>query len=51
VFESTAVYEGDIEDLPDTVPYLVKAVFEGFPGQNGRVRLVRFDMRTGEIRR
>ena len=51
VFESTAVYEGDIEDLPDTVPYLVTAVFDGFPGQNGRVRVVKFDGRTGDIRR
>ncbi|CAN5505717.1 DUF4136 domain-containing protein [soil metagenome] len=51
VFESTAVYEGDIEDLPDTVPYLVTAVFDGFPGQNGRVRVVKFDSRTGDIKR
>lgn len=43
VFESRAVYEGDNEDLPDLVPYLVRAIFDGFPGQNGRVRLVRFD--------
>lgn len=51
VFESTAVYEGDIEDLPDTVPYLVTAVFDGFPGQNGRVRVLRFDPRTGALQR
>ncbi len=51
VFEATAVYEGDIEDLPDTVPYLVAAVFDGFPGQNGRVRVVKFDPQTGAIRR
>jgi hypothetical protein len=43
VFESRAVYEGDNEDLPDLVPYLVRAVFDGFPGQNGRVRLVKFE--------
>jgi hypothetical protein len=51
VFESTAVYEGDIEDLPDTVPFLVTAVFDGFPGQNGRVRVIRFDPRTGAPQR
>jgi len=51
VFESTAVYEGDIEDLPDTVPYLVTAVFDGFPGQNGRVKVVKFDTASGAIRR
>lgn len=43
VFESRAAYEGDNEDLPDLVPYLVRAVFDGFPGQNGRVRLVKFE--------
>ncbi|MES2192228.1 MAG: DUF4136 domain-containing protein [Pseudomonadota bacterium] len=43
VFESRAVYEGDNEDLPDLVPYLVRAIFDGFPGQNGRVKVVRFD--------
>jgi hypothetical protein len=51
VFESTAVYEGDIEDLPDTVPYLVTAVFDGFPGQNGRVKVVKFDTASGAVRR
>lgn len=51
VFESTAVYEGEIEDLPDTVPYLVTAVFDAFPGQNGRVRVVKFDTSTGTVKR
>ncbi len=49
VFESRAAYEGDNEDLPDLVPYLVRAVFDGFPGQNGRVRLVSFDPKTGAL--
>ena len=49
VFESRAVYEGSSEDLPGLVPYLVRAVFENFPGQNGSVRLVRFDNKTGAI--
>ena len=49
VFESRAVYEGDNEDLPDLVPYLVRAVFDGFPGQNGRVRTVKFDSKTGAM--
>ena len=43
VFESRAVYEGENEDLPDLVPYLVRAVFDGFPGQNGQVHVVKFD--------
>lgn len=49
VFESRAAYEGDNEDLADLVPYLVRAVFDGFPGQNGRVRVVRFDTKTGAV--
>ena len=49
VFESRAVYEGDNEDLADLVPYLVRAVFDGFPGQNGRVRTVKFDSKTGAM--
>lgn len=49
VFESRAVYEGEKEDLATLVPYLVRAVFDGFPGQNGRVRSVRFDNKTGEL--
>lgn len=49
VFESRAVYEGDNEDLATLVPYLVRAVFDGFPGQNGRVRTVKFDGKTGEM--
>ena len=49
VFESTAAYEGDNENLADLMPYLVRAVFEGFPGENGRLRMVKFDPKTGEI--
>lgn len=51
VFDATAVYEGDREDLPDLVPLLVQAVFDDFPGQNGRVRTVRFDPDTGALLR
>lgn len=49
VFESRAAYEGDNEDLATLVPYLVRAVFVGFPGQNGGVRNVKFDGKTGEL--
>jgi len=49
VFESRAAYEGDNEDLATLVPYLVRAVFDGFPGQNGKVRTVKFDSKTGEM--
>jgi hypothetical protein len=49
VFESRAVYEGSNEDLATLVPFLVRAVFNDFPGQNGRVRTVQFDSKTGAV--
>jgi len=48
VFESHAVYEGQAA-LPTIAPYLVRAVFDGFPGQNGQVRRVDFDRETGAV--
>jgi hypothetical protein len=49
VFESTATHEGGPSPLPTVVPYLVRAVFDGFPGANGRVQVVRFKPDTGEV--
>lgn len=49
VFESNAVYQGDIADLPVLMPYLVRAIFKDFPGQNGQVRNVKFDAKTGAL--
>lgn len=51
VFESRAIFEGAgrSDNLPQVVPYLVRAVFDDFPGQNGRVRVVRFDRETGAV--
>ncbi|RYX93530.1 MAG: DUF4136 domain-containing protein [Comamonadaceae bacterium] len=49
VFESRVAYEGSNEDLPDLVPYLVRAAFDGFPGQSGRVRTIRFDPKSGQM--
>ena len=49
VFESRAVHEGDIEDLPKLVPYLVRAALDGFPGKSGTVRTVKFDSKTGAV--
>ena len=48
VFETLATYEGDEEDLPEVVPFLTRAMFENFPGANGRVTVVKYDPRTGE---
>ena len=49
VFDARAVYEGDNKDLATLVPFLVRAVFDGFPGQNGKVRTLKFDGKTAEI--
>jgi hypothetical protein len=51
VFESRAIFEGEgrSDNLPQVVPYLVRAVFDDFPGQNGRLRVVRFDRETGAV--
>lgn len=49
VFESNATLEGDPSPLPTVAPYLVRAVFEGFPGANGRTQVIRFKPDTGEV--
>ena len=49
VFESNATHEGSPSPLPSVVPYLARAVFEDFPGANGRVQVVRFKADTGEV--
>ena len=41
VLNISAIYEGELEDLPDMVPYLARAAFQDFPGRNGRVQVVR----------
>lgn len=49
VFESTARHEADgTVPLPQIAPWLVRAVFADFPGQNGQVVEVRFDPKTGQ---
>jgi len=48
VFDARAVYEGGAS-LPVIAPYLVRAVMDGFPGQNGQVRKVEFDRETGAV--
>ena len=47
IFEGRAIYEGENEDLTTLVPFLVRAVFDEFPGQNGKVQTIKFDSKTG----
>lgn len=49
VFDAKAVHQGgEARELPQLVPFLVKAVFDGFPGANGQVRQLQFDADTGQ---
>ncbi|MBY0431761.1 MAG: DUF4136 domain-containing protein [Rhodospirillales bacterium] len=41
VFEGRAFNDDSSRDLPGTMPYLVKALFDGFPGESGRTVRVR----------
>lgn len=44
VFEAIAVHEGSEADLAEVVPYLVRGTFQEFPGANGQVRRLSFDL-------
>lgn len=44
VFDATAVHEGRGEDLVEIVPWLVRAMFTDFPGSNGQVRRITYDL-------
>ena len=45
VFEATAVHDGRDGDLVEVVPYLVRAVFQDFPGANAQVRRISFELK------
>lgn len=40
IWEGKAVTDSGNDSLPDAMPYLVRSVFTGFPGENGRTRTV-----------
>jgi len=44
VFEATALNESTDGDLVEVVPYLVRGMFQDFPGANGQVRRLSFDL-------
>lgn len=47
VFEGRAEYTGSPLALNKIMPYLIRAVFDGFPGVNGHTHRVVFDRETG----
>jgi hypothetical protein len=49
VFEASATSEGGTRQLSTVMPYLIRSVFDGFPGANGQARVVEFDVDKGQI--
>src|SRR3546814_9579885 len=45
VYRSSAVTITSGNSLPEVMPYLARAVFDHFPGNNGQVRIVRYDIK------
>jgi hypothetical protein len=44
VFDATAVQESANDDLAEVMPYLMQGVFQDFPGANGQVRRLRYEL-------
>jgi hypothetical protein len=50
VFEASATSSGANATLAVTMPYLIRSVFDGFPGTNGQSRSVEFDVDKGVVK-
>ncbi|MFT0851782.1 DUF4136 domain-containing protein [Achromobacter sp. F4_2707] len=44
VYRATAVHNSQSDSLDAVMPYLMQAVFDGFPGNNGQVREIRYEL-------
>ena len=44
VYRATAVNTSENENLEAVMPYLMQAIFDAFPGNNGQVREVRYEV-------
>jgi hypothetical protein len=44
VYRSSAVSMTSSDNLLAVMPYLTRAVFEGFPGNNGQVRTINYEL-------
>jgi Domain of unknown function (DUF4136) len=49
VFEASATSSGSNATLSVSMPYLIRSVFDGFPGTNGQSREVEFDVDKGSV--
>jgi hypothetical protein len=50
VFEASATSSGANAALSVTMPYLIRSVFDGFPGANGQSRVLEFDVDKGVLK-
>jgi Domain of unknown function (DUF4136) len=50
VFEASATSSGSGKALAAVMPFLVRSVFEGFPGTNGQVRVIDYDVDKGTLK-
>ena len=44
VFDATALQESPSDDLAEVMPFLIQGIFQDFPGANGQVRRMRFEL-------
>lgn len=44
VYRATAVHNSQSDSLAAVMPYLMQAIFDGFPGNNGQVKEVRYEL-------
>lgn len=44
VYRATAVHSSQSDSLDAVMPYLMQAIFDGFPGNNGQVKEVRYEL-------
>jgi hypothetical protein len=50
VFEASATSRGSNGTLSVSMPYLIRSVFDGFPGTNGQSRELEFDVDKGALK-
>ncbi|MFV9473069.1 DUF4136 domain-containing protein [Advenella sp. RU8] len=48
VYQATVVADSNKANLTQVMPFLTASVFDGFPGKNGQVRKINFDIEKNE---
>src|SRR5690606_9505949 len=44
VYRATAVHNSDSDSLDAVMPYLMQAIFDDFPGNNGQTKVVKYEL-------